>query len=61
MVVIVHFLVLILLCGTFGEKCAIVGFQPFSLEEIFHCATCFRERIEDFVLGFKDHSDGNDK
>jgi hypothetical protein len=43
------------------EECSIVGFQPFSLKQIFRCAMCFRERIEDLVLGFRDHSNGSDE
>lgn len=43
-----------------GEECPTIGFQPSSLEQIFHCAMCLKERIEDLVLGFRDHSNGSD-
>jgi hypothetical protein len=43
-----------------GEECPTVGLQTSSPHQVFCCAMCFREVVENVVLGFKDQSKGND-
>ncbi len=32
-----------------------------SPHQVFHCAMCFKEVVENVILGFKDQSKGNDE
>lgn len=44
-----------------GEECPIASLQTSSPHQVFHYAMCFKEVVENVILGFRDQSKGNDE